>query len=70
LDPPLEGIVGRREEVVDPRECEVESQQEESARLGEVVGERRGIDVGNGAAFLDGGGRSEELLLMQSKVDE
>ena len=69
LDGSLKGIVGWGEEAEYPGEGEVGAEEEESSRLGEVVGEGLGVDVGCGAAGLDGGGFTEELLLMQAEVN-
>lgn len=56
LDGALEGVVGWGEEVPEPGEGEVGSEEEESAGLGKMMEEGAGVDVGRSAAGLDGGG--------------
>ncbi len=70
LDGALEGVVGGGEEVQEPGDGEIGSEEEEPAGLGEVMEEGAGVNVGRGAAGLDGGGGTEELLVVEAEVDE
>lgn len=67
----LECVVRWGKEVVHPRDCEVESQEEEATWLREVVGECLRINVLCGSSGLNGDGWTEQLvLLVDLKVEE
>mmetsp|Transcript_13671 Transcript_13671/g.29647 ORF Transcript_13671/g.29647 Transcript_13671/m.29647 type:complete len:321 (-) Transcript_13671:325-1287(-) len=70
LYPSLEGVVGRGEQVEHPRDSQVRTQEQESPGLGEVILQRRRVDVLCRPTTLHRRGLSEQLLLMQPEIDE